>query len=87
MLRVCALIEKIAQKEVARLFLELQKQNWQQIELLGPIKATPYKLNNWFYWEIILQSSNLSILRQTITPSLLTRFTKYKSKIKVIVDP
>ena len=87
MLRVCALIEKIAQKEVARLFLELQKKNWQQIELLGPIKATPYKLNNWFYWEIILQSSSLRILRQTITSSLLTSFTKYKSKIKVIVDP
>ena len=89
MLKISAKVESRAQFLAKKIFTFLEKKQLPKIELLGPIATTPYKLDNWFRLQIILQSQRITYLQKALQKEPLTHFIKNKriEKIKIIVDP
>jgi primosomal protein N' (replication factor Y) len=89
LLKISSKKENTAKLEARKIFAMRKANLDKKVEILGPVAAIPYKLNDWFCWEIILQSASAKILRQAFQKEIVQITAKQKRslKIKIIVDP
>lgn len=86
-IRISSKIENNSQKYAKKLFSYWMEKKWKQVQLLGIIPATPYKLGDWYRLEIILQSKSIRILQKILQKEPLEKFSFASTKIKIIVNP
>ena len=89
LIQVSATKESLAKKSADEVTQKLQsKVQEKSITILGPTEAVIHKLNNRFYWDILLQSKDGKFLRQKIKEVYFSSIAKNSYyRTRLIVDP
>jgi primosomal protein N' (replication factor Y) len=79
-------------QEVAKTIGEIlrQKSSENNYQVMGPIESFIPRVNNRFYWEILLKSREINLLKEILKNIFLRSSTQFKAKgvrISINVDP